>query len=41
MITILSDLTPVILFGALVIFAIVLGSIAMDEAAKNRKQQQK
>lgn len=41
MVTILSDLTPVILFGALVVFAVLLGGTAMDEAAKNRKQQQK
>lgn len=40
MVTILSNLTPVILFGGLVIFAIILGGIAMDESAKNRKQQQ-
>ena len=41
MVTLLSNLTPIILFGALVVFAIIMGGIAMDEAAKNRKQQQK
>lgn len=35
----MASLTPIILFGALVILAIFMGGTAMDEAAKNRKQQ--
>ena len=34
----MASLTPIILFGALVVFAIIIGGISMDEAAKNRKQ---
>ena len=33
----IASLTPIILFGGLVVFAIIMGGIAMDEAAKNRK----
>jgi len=37
----MAALTPIILFGALVIVAIVMGGAAMDMAAANRKAQQK
>ena len=36
----LASLTPIILFGALIIFAIIIGGAGMDMAAKNRKDQQ-
>jgi len=32
--------TPIIVFGGLIIFAIILGGSAMDMAAANRKAQQ-
>lgn len=35
----MASLTPIILFGALVVLAIYIGGTSMDEAAKNRKQQ--
>lgn len=35
----MASLTPIILFGALVILAIVMGGAAMDMAAENRKNQ--
>jgi len=35
----MASLTPIILFGALVIGAIVMGGAAMDMAAENRKNQ--
>jgi hypothetical protein len=33
----IASLTPIILFGGLVVAAIVMGGSAMDEAANNRK----
>lgn len=33
----MASLTPIILFAALVVFAIVLGGSAMDTAAASRK----
>lgn len=35
----MASLTPFIIFGTLVVFAIILGGIATDDAAKIRKQQ--
>lgn len=35
----MASLTPIILFGTLVILAIVMGGKAMDMAAEARKQQ--
>jgi len=37
----MASLTPIIVFGGLVIFAIWLGGAGMDMAAQNRKSQQK
>ncbi len=34
----IASLTPIILFGGLVLCAIVMGGVAMDAAAKNRKK---
>jgi len=34
----MAALTPIILFGVLVVLAIYMGGAAMDMAAKNRKQ---
>jgi len=36
----MAEATPIILFGGLVIFAIIIGGTAMDMAAANRKAQQ-
>lgn len=36
----MAALTPIILFGALVILAIIMGGSAMDMAAANRKAQE-
>lgn len=36
----MASLVPIILFGGLVIFAIIIGGIGMDTAAANRKAQQ-
>jgi hypothetical protein len=35
----MASLTPIIVFGALVILAIYLGGAAMDSAAQARKSQ--
>jgi hypothetical protein len=35
----MASFTPIILFGVLIVLAFYMGGTAMDEAAKNRKQQ--
>lgn len=37
----MASFAPIIVFGGLVIFAILLGGAGMDMAAQNRKNQQK
>ena len=37
----MASLTPIILFGVLIVMAIWMGGASMDEAAKNRKAQSK
>jgi len=37
----MAAFTPIILFGGLIIMAIIMGGSAMDMAAANRKAQEK
>ena len=37
----IANLTPIILFGALVVLAIILGGQAMDTAVASRKMNEK